>query len=124
MGSLSYYQWSVIFVIFFTIYLVARISASRKGRASKTGVCICRNCGTRGYPDVHTKGSIFIEIILWIFLLVPGLVYSIWRLTTRDTVCPECRRNTMISVRTPIGATMSRRYENNTFDGKRVDHHI
>ena len=37
-----------------------------------------------------TRGSIWIEIILWLCLIVPGLIYSIWRLTTRRQVCSAC----------------------------------
>lgn len=64
---------------------------------------ICTICGTVGKPVNITQGSILIEIVLWIMLIVPGLVYSIWRLTTKTVVCPECKNATMISTDSPIG---------------------
>jgi hypothetical protein len=47
-------------------------------------------CGTDAQPKTVTRGTIFIEIILWICFIVPGLIYSIWRLTTRGDACPAC----------------------------------
>jgi hypothetical protein len=64
---------------------------------------ICRNCGHQGKPKRITKGSILIEIILWIFFIVPGVIYSLWRLTTRSLACPHCRQQTMIPIDSPIG---------------------
>lgn len=50
----------------------------------------CMTCGSDAVPLVKTKGSIFIELILWLCFLVPGLIYSIWRLNTRGEACPHC----------------------------------
>jgi ssDNA-binding Zn-finger/Zn-ribbon topoisomerase 1 len=62
---------------------------------------LCPNCGTKARPRRHTKGSIFIEIILWICFIIPGLIYSIWRLTTRQKVCPVCHSPNMIPLDSP-----------------------
>ena len=43
---------------------------------------ICASCGSPGKPKNAIKGSIVVEIILWFSFLIPGLIYSIWRLTT------------------------------------------
>ncbi len=64
---------------------------------------VCTNCGYTGAPKKITKGSILIEIILWLFLIVPGLIYSIWRLTTKYDACPKCKNPTMIPVDSPKG---------------------
>lgn len=56
----------------------------------------CVTCGYIGSEKSTTKGSIWIEIVLWIFFIVPGVIYSIWRLTTRTKGCPKCR-SVMIS---------------------------
>lgn len=64
---------------------------------------ICSNCGTIGKPKTVTKGSIWIEIILWLFLIIPGIIYSIWRLTTRAKVCPSCGAEKMIPLDSPMG---------------------
>lgn len=51
----------------------------------------CPNCGYVGKPKKFTKGSILIEVVLWLMFLVPGLIYSIWRLTTKYEGCPRCK---------------------------------
>lgn len=77
------------------------------GKISEKGNMVCPQCGTRGFPQTVTKGSLMIEIILWICFIVPGLVYSIWRLNTRYEACPSCRHTPMISADSPIGKKMT-----------------
>jgi hypothetical protein len=61
----------------------------------------CGNCGTVGKPKKVTKGSIVIEIFLWLMMILPGLLYSVWRLSTRHTACPGCGAPNMIPVDSP-----------------------
>ena len=68
---------------------------------------VCSTCGFIGTPKQHTKGSIAIEILLWVMLILPGLIYSIWRLTSRQDVCPKCRNATMIPTDTPVGQKLA-----------------
>lgn len=64
---------------------------------------ICTACGFVGKPKKITKGSILVEIILWLLFLIPGLIYSIWRLSTKYVACPNCKSQTMIPVDSPNG---------------------
>lgn len=50
----------------------------------------CPNCTYEGAGKTYTPGSVFMELFLWLLLLVPGLIYSIWRLTARYFGCPLC----------------------------------
>lgn len=61
----------------------------------------CPNCGTVGRPRTRVKGSFWIEVVLWLFLLLPGLLYSIWRLTSKEWVCPSCGAPNMIPADSP-----------------------
>lgn len=61
----------------------------------------CPNCGTVGTPKTRVKGSFFIEVILWLCFLFPGIIYSIWRLTSKDKVCPSCGAPNMIPSDSP-----------------------
>ena len=132
---------------------------------------ICQNCGTVGCPKKHTKGSILIELLLWlIFLitiiiycntqdindfygslmdsvtdrqnhqnddlsvfydimrldstdkksilielllllifLIPGITYSMWRLTTRTKVYRGCGEENILPLNSPVG----RKLQNN-----------
>ena len=62
---------------------------------------LCPNCETIAIPKLKTKGSFLIELILWILLIIPGLIYSIWRLTTRYKACPSCGSPNMIPLDSP-----------------------
>lgn len=63
---------------------------------------ICKECGYTGKAKKITKGSIFIELILWICFFIPGLLYSIWRLTTRSNGCPKCKHQSVIPIDSPV----------------------
>lgn len=63
---------------------------------------LCLKCGFQGKPKLFTKGSIFIELILWLLLIIPGLIYSIWRHTTRYKGCPKCHEPNMIPLDSPV----------------------
>ena len=67
------------------------------------GSVVCKACGWSGYPKTVTEGSTAIELVLWLFLLVPGLVYSIWRLTTRHQACPTCGGKILVPASSPGG---------------------
>jgi len=54
------------------------------------GPAFCPNCGFEGTPKKMTPGSIGVEIVLWLFLIVPGLIYSVWRVSNKKNVCPNC----------------------------------
>lgn len=68
---------------------------------------VCRDCGTVGEPTRVTRGSIWIEVILWLCFLVPGIIYSIWRLTTRHDACAACGSKSIVPVDTPVGAKIA-----------------
>lgn len=64
---------------------------------------ICTLCGYTGSSKKKVKGNILIEIVLWLFFLIPGLIYSIWRLSSKQDVCPKCGNPSMIPANTPMG---------------------
>ena len=65
---------------------------------------ICTTCGAQtDMPQSKTKGSFIIEIILWLAFVIPGLLYSLWRQSTRQKVCPACGNATLILANTPDG---------------------
>lgn len=49
-----------------------------------------------------TKGSTRVEIILWLCLLIPGLIYSVWRLSSRLEGCPSCGNTSLIPRTSPM----------------------
>lgn len=88
--------------------LIALILRTLLRRKSKDANYICTTCGTTAAPESYTKGSILIEIVLWLAFIVPGLIYSIWRLTSKQQVCPACKKPTLIPLNTPAGQKYAR----------------
>lgn len=123
MGSFSTKYWAGLVVIAVIVYLAANSQLSPKKSNLRNADYVCRNCGTRAKPKIVTRGSVWIELILWLAMIIPGVIYSIWRITTRDIACPECQRNTMIGAHTPIGRMIARRYNADMLDD-RIEHHL
>lgn len=57
----------------------------------------CIDCEEVTKPKTHTKGSILVEIMAWLFFLLPGMIYSAWRLTSRSKVCRACSSGSIVS---------------------------
>lgn len=64
---------------------------------------ICKDCGHVGEPKTITRGNILLELVLWCLLLVPGLIYSIWRHASRYDGCGKCAGSTLLPLDSPIG---------------------
>ncbi len=61
----------------------------------------CPSCGTVGVPQFRKSGSTALEVLLWLFFLIPGIIYSIWRTSTKRWVCPKCEQSGMIPLDSP-----------------------
>lgn len=64
---------------------------------------ICTICGTAGKTNTETRGSLAIELILWFCMIVPGLLYSIWRATSKYEVCRYCGSKQIVPINSPVG---------------------
>lgn len=73
---------------------------------------ICTQCGHVGKPKTHVKGSLLVELVLWLCFLLPGLIYSVWRSTSasRQKVCRECGSTSLVPLKTPGGKQAYLRY--------------
>lgn len=109
MGSFSVFHWIIFIFLLFVAYIVF-INNPGKGTISAIGGMICPNCGTRGEPKTITKGNLAIELILWLCFLIPGLIYSIWRMTSKVQGCPSCGQPDMINVTTPNGKLLIEKF--------------
>lgn len=102
MSSFSIEHWIVVALIAYVIY---RIVAPK----NKVGATLyCTSCGSEGPSKVMTKGSILIEIVLWLMFLFPGLVYSLWRLNTRYKACGTCESTALVPIDSPAAVAMKR----------------
>lgn len=69
---------------------------------------ICTQCGSIGTPKRTPRGSMLVEIGLWLCLLVPGLIYSLWRVGSKQPTCRQCgSANCMIPLDTPRGRELA-----------------
>lgn len=62
----------------------------------------CLTCGHEGRSAKVTRGSFLIEVVLWLCFIVPGLIYSLWRLSTRHEVCGNCGAATIVPPGSPV----------------------
>jgi len=82
-----------VFAVYFVIkFLISLIPGRKK---------LCKNCLYLGVPKTYVKGSLAIEIILWFCLFLPGIIYSIWRISSSYKACPACGRPHMIPLESP-----------------------
>lgn len=102
MSSFGLLHWVIFAAIAYAVFIAARgIFGSKKGAEM-----VCLDCGTQARAVRRTKGSLAIEILLWLCFLVPGMIYSIWRLTTRTWACPECGSERLAPPHTPAAKRM------------------
>lgn len=71
---------------------------------------ICMDCGTIGEGDSLMKGNGFIELILWLCFIIPGLIYSIWRSSSRHKACSACQGK-LIQLDSPRGQQLVKQFE-------------
>lgn len=71
---------------------------------------ICRNCGTAHQGQRVLPGSGWIELVLWLAYIIPGLIYSIWRRSTRRPTCAACGSRDLVSTATPIGRKLAQEH--------------
>lgn len=107
MGSGGLSIWQLLMVLVYVAVLVLLFKSIRKDAKKNM---ICSRCGTQARSKTHTRGSILIEILLWLLFIIPGLIYSIWRLTTRGKVCAVCGAAELVPVNSPAGKELLARY--------------
>ncbi|MDQ8206187.1 hypothetical protein QEH52_01605 [Coraliomargarita sp. SDUM461003] len=71
---------------------------------------ICTRCGSYAQHKTTTHGKLSTELILWCLLLLPGLLYTTWRLTTRAERCTQCGSPDLVPITTPTGRELHKKY--------------
>lgn len=97
--------WAIVAGIFYLIFKAFKsVFGSNKGASM-----FCTACGHEGPATMKTSGSMAIEIVLWLCFIVPGLIYSIWRLTSKKATCSACGAGNLIPPGSPVAiATKAR----------------
>ena len=68
---------------------------------------VCKDCGTVGETKTVARGSMGVEIVLWLCFIVPGLIYSIWRLSSKHETCSACGSERLVPIQTPAGQQLA-----------------
>lgn len=71
---------------------------------------VCTQCGSRVRPKSLISGSFAVEVLLWLALILPGLLYSLWRLSTRRKGCPVCGASELVPPSSPRGVQILREF--------------
>ncbi|MCF7864941.1 MAG: hypothetical protein K9M11_00345 [Candidatus Pacebacteria bacterium] len=67
---------------------------------------ICSACGHVGSTKTAVKGSGLVEIFLWFCFILPGIVYSLWRSSSRYKTCRNCGSSNLIPLDSPMGTKL------------------
>ena len=76
---------------------------------------ICTQCGAVGKPKTTTPGHFLVELILWLCFLLPGLIYSVWRLSARRPTCRTCGAiRSLVPLQSPRGRELAAAHQTDT----------
>ncbi len=71
---------------------------------------ICTQCGHAGKPASKVRGALAVELFLWLCFLLPGLIYSVWRGSSRYKACSACGSKDIVPIDSPIGKKIFAEY--------------
>jgi len=101
------------FPIFTFLVVVGGLSAlvmAMRGSSGTSGPAMfCTSCGHEAPAQTKTRGSLAIEVILWLCFLVPGLIYSVWRLGSKYKACTSCGARSLVPVSSPVAVATKKR---------------
>ncbi len=69
----------------------------------------CLDCGFVGDPKQNTPGTCSLELKLWLFFVIPGIIYSVWRRLARYRGCAKCGNRHLVATDSPIAQDALRR---------------
>jgi DNA-directed RNA polymerase subunit RPC12/RpoP len=62
---------------------------------------VCLGCGYDGPMKKRLGGSGFIELMLWLFFIIPGIIYTSWRGSKKIYTCPQCKNEKVVKASHP-----------------------
>jgi hypothetical protein len=106
-GSFSLGHWLIVGAFAFGVWRLLRNAAGGPSGATM----ICTRCEHQGQAVKRTRGHMAIELVLWLLLIVPGVIYSVWRMSTRHMVCAKCGSAELVPLDTPAGQRLARQQQ-------------
>lgn len=90
---------------------LAALIAAMKGSSAVSGSAkFCTTCGHEGPAKTVARGSMAVEVILWLCFFVPGLVYSVWRLSSKYKACSNCGAQSLVPPGSPVAVAAKKRF--------------
>ena len=100
--------FGVLVLIALVVGLMMANAALQRKQLQARPHWVCTTCGFSGPIDAEKPGSGAVELVLWLLLIVPGIIYSVWRSTSRaERICPKCGGRAVVPQRSPIGHAIS-----------------
>src|ERR1700688_1546283 len=96
---LSFTLWLLIIVLLLLIVSIYKPKPKQQVRDSVQKYCTA--CGCIDFPVFRQEGVPWIEVLLWLTFIIPGIIYTIWRGSTRRWACPMCGNSSMIPLDSP-----------------------
>jgi len=91
------------FSIMISIFSESSSEENKPITGNATPKFVCTQCLTVGDKEKVVQGSTWVEIPLYAFGVILGVIYTIWRQSTIKHVCPSCKLESMIPVESPNG---------------------
>ena len=77
----------------------------------------CPSCDSFTSGKKETRGHFALEVLLWLCFLLPGFIYSIWRLSSKHMTCSQCGASNLIAFNSPKAKKeLGQDYETNLAD--------
>src|SRR5690348_8787871 len=86
----------VLALVVWAVYSYRKSKRESRPIPSVRNLVCCTQCGYMGPPKRVTPGSIWIEVVLLFFMIVPALIYGVWRVSNRYDACARCGQRTII----------------------------
>jgi hypothetical protein len=61
----------------------------------------CLDCGFVGEQKQYIPGKLSMEVGLWLFFIVPGVIYSVWRRLASYQACAMCGNKRIVPTNSP-----------------------
>lgn len=82
-----------------------------KSEGEKAVKKVCKDCGSVDSGEEVNGGSFALEVFLWLFFIVPGLFYTLWRVGSSQLKCKSCGGKVLIPVDSPEGKRITAKNE-------------
>lgn len=68
---------------------------------------LCIRCLDKVEPKKEVRGYFLMEIALWLLFILPGFIYSIWRVIGgREEICPKCGGKNFVPLDSPAAKSL------------------